>query len=116
MTNIYSILRESAKSIRAQNIFTASKEIFGIKIFRNSSNFSKLQEIYLSWLYSYDLIHRDLITEKISKHVMDNELFEDAYLMWRRENKYKADKSDKKQKDVNLIVGKKIIFPKKEDK
>jgi len=108
--NIYSLLRELAKSIKAQNLFVTAKEINGIRLFRNSFDFSKLQEIYLSYLYNYDSINRDIILEKISDHVIDNEIYTDAYLLWKRKNLKKTMK-DNKQNDVNLVVGKKINFP-----
>jgi hypothetical protein len=111
--NIYLKIRELAKSIRAQNLFLAAKEVNGIRIFRNSFNLSKLQEIYLSQLYNYDSINRDIILEKISKHVTDNEIYTDAYLLWKQKNIKKINKKDNKQKDVNLVVGKEINFPTK---
>ena len=112
--NIYSTIRKLAKSVKSQNLFTASKEINGIRIFKNTINFSKFQEFYLSWLYSYDLIYRDLITEKISVHVMDNELFTDSYLLWRKEKKYNQEQKDTVKKDVHLVVGTTINFPKED--
>ena len=110
---IYSKLRELAKSIRAQNLFVAAKEINGIRLFRNSFDFSKIQEIYLSHLYNYDSINRDIILDNISKHVFDSEIYEDSYLLWKRKN-IKTKKNNKKS-DVNLVTGKKINFPKKDN-
>jgi len=112
--NIYSLLRNLAKSIRAQNIFVASKEMSGIHIFKNTINFSRVQEFYLSWLYSYDMIMRDIIVDKISEKVLTDELYEDSYLLWRRENKYKEEnKSQDNKKDLYLVSGKTINFPKR---
>jgi len=113
MNNIYSKLRDLAKSIKHQNLFTASKEVYGIKLFHNNFNFSKIQEIYLSHLYSYDSINRDIILEKISEHVVDNEIYEDAYLLYKRKNIKKINTKDNKQNEVSLVVGKKINFPTK---
>lgn len=115
MENIYSKLKNLAKSIKAQNLFTAAKEINGIKLFRNSYDFSRLQDIYLSYLYSYDSINKDIIIEKISKHVFDSEIYEDAYLLWKRKNMKKINSKEDKQKDVNLVVGNKIKFPTNKD-
>ena len=112
MDNIYSKLRNLAKSVRAQNLFVAVKEVQGIQLFRNNYDFSKLQEIYLSFLYMYDTINRDIIVDKISDKVLECELYEDAYMTWRRKNNKKAEKEDKSKKDVNLVVGKNIKFPK----
>ena len=114
MENIYSKLRELAKSIKAQNLFVAAKDINGIRLFKNSFNFSKIQEIYLSNLYTYDTINRDIIFEKISKHVLDNYIYEDAYLLWKRKNIKKSTIKDNKQNDINLVVGSNIKFPTKE--
>jgi len=110
MINIYSQLRNLARSIRMQNLFVASKEINGIRLFKNSVDFSRLQEIYLSQLYNYDSISRDIIIDKISEHVTDNEIYADSYLLWKRKNIKKTDMKDNKQKDVNLVVSKKINF------
>jgi hypothetical protein len=114
--DIYTSIRELAKSIHAQNLFIAAKDISSIKLFKNNFNFSKIQEFYLNWLYNYDVIFRDILIEKISKHVTDNNIYTDAYLLWRKENINKKDKSSNKRNDVSLVVGKTINFPAKEDK
>jgi len=111
--NTYSLLRKLARSIRAQNLFIAAKEINGIRIFKNLYDLSKLQEIYLSNLYNANAISNDIILEKISEHVFDSEIMEDAYLLWKRKNMKKINIKDNKQNDVSLITGKHIKFPKK---
>jgi len=113
--NIYKILKELAKSSRAQNLFFASKEINSIKLFDNDCNLSALQEMYLNLLYHYDNLSRDIITDNISKKVLENDLYEDAYCLWKKEKKPKQ-KKDNKKSDVYLTVSNKIKFPKKEDK
>ncbi len=112
--NIYSGIRNLAKSIKAQNTFIAAKELRGIQLFRNVMDFSKLQELYLSYLYIYDSINKDIITDKISKHIWDSEVYEDAYLIWKRGNNKKTTKDNKKN-DVSLVTGKKINFPTKSE-
>jgi hypothetical protein len=114
MKSIYSKIRELAKSIKHQNLFVAAKEINGIKLFKNSFDFSRIQEIYLSHLYSYDSINRDIILEKISKHVLDSEIYEDAYLLWKRKNIKKTNTKDKSEKELHLVTGNKVNFPKKD--
>jgi len=111
--NIYSLLRELAKLTKSQNLFIATKEISSIRLFRNTFNFSQLQEIYLNYLYIYDIIMKDIITDKISKHVIDNEIYTDAYMLWRKENKYKEDTKLSKKRDLHLVVGREIKFPKR---
>lgn len=112
MENIYNRLRILAKSVRAQNLFVAVKELHGVRLFRNEVDFSKLQEIYLSFLYMYDTINRDIIVDKISEKVLECEIYEDAYMTWKRKNN-KSEKENKSKKDVNLVVGKEIKFPAK---
>jgi len=116
MENLWKNLRDVAKSSRIQNLFTASKEISSIHLFRNFVDFSKLQEIFLNYLYIYDSIMKDIIIEKISKHVLDNEIYEDAYILWKREKKTKNIKDEsqvKKGREVFLVAGKNIKFPTK---
>ena len=108
--NIWYNIRLLAKSIKAQNLFAAAKEISSIKLFKNNFNFSKIQELYLNYLYMYDAILKDIITENISKHVIDNEIYEDSYMLWRKENRYKKQKSQDKNKGVHLVAGNKIKF------
>lgn len=115
MNNIYTNLRSLAKSVRAQNFFAAVKEINGLYLFHNKFDFSKIQEIYLSYLYNYDSINKDIILEKISKHVLDSEIYEDSYLLWKRKNinKKQDEKDNNKKREVKLVMGKDIKFPEK---
>jgi len=114
MDNTYSKLKKLAKSIRIQNLFIAVKEINGIRLFKNTFNLSRLQEIYLSYLYNYDSINRDIILEKISKHVLDNEINEDSYILWKNKNFKKVNIKDNKSNELNLVSGKNIKFPDKQ--
>lgn len=115
MQNIYKSVVDLARSVRMQNLFLVSKEIASIKLFKNNFNFSKLQEIYISYLYTFDLLNKDIVVEGISKKVMEHEIYWDSYLTYKRNHKKNQEQSDKK-KDVNLVVGKTIHFPTKEIK
>ena len=111
--DIYIALRDLAKSIESQNLFLASKEIHGIYLFKNNFDFSKIQTIYLSYLYNYNSINRDIIIEKISKHVLDNFIYEDSYLLYRSKNNKNPKLKPDKQNEVSLVLDEKIIFPKR---
>lgn len=111
MNNIYYILRKLARSVRAQNLFVVVKEINNIRLFKNSYDLSNLQNIYLSYLYNANMINNDIVIDKISKHVFDNEIYEDSYLLWKQKNNKKTDKENNKKNDVNLVVSRKINFP-----
>lgn len=113
MKNIWDSLCDLAKSIRYQNLFLASKEVFGIRLFRNSIDLSNIQNIFLSYLYNFDVINQDIILERISKHVLDNNIYWNSYLIWKSKNRKKINIKNDKQKSVNLVMGKHIKFPKK---
>jgi hypothetical protein len=105
-------LRELAKSTRAQNIFLASKEHQGIRLFNNCSDFSLMQELYLNLLYTYNSINQDIIIHKISRLVLDKELYTDAYILWKNEKGFQSE-DIKKTHDLELTPATKINFNKK---
>lgn len=113
--NIYSAVRKLAKTVSAQNMFHAAKEMNGIKIFRNEIELSKIQQIYLSYLFMYSSIGQDIQLEKISEHVTDDEIYEDAYMKWKKERK-DVTKKDNSQKDLKLVMSNTIKFPTSEVK
>jgi len=113
MNNIYEKLENLAKSPRIQNLFAAAKEISGIRLFHNSYDFSRLQEIYLLYLYNFDCINRDIIIDKISKQVLDNKIYWDSYLIW-KQKKPKKNTKENKLRELNCVVTNKIKFPPKE--
>lgn len=90
----------------------ASKDMSGIKIFKNAIDLSKIQCIFLSNLYNFETIYRDIITENISKHVLDNHIYWNSYFLWKQKKSNKQDIIRKKHNNVNLVTGKKIIFKK----
>jgi len=113
--DIFDIIRKLAKTQRAQNLFSVSKELSGIKLFRNNCDLSRIQEEYLLYLYMYESLARDIEVDKISKHVYDKELYEDSYLLWKRKKGNKLQEKSGNQ-EVKLVKGKRVIFPKSEDK
>lgn len=109
--NLITLVRKLAKTDKAQNNFTIAKELHGMKLFRNSHDFSKLQGIYLSFLYMYDSILRDIALENISELVLKDEIFSDAYVIWKRKKQYKSQESNKNNY-IHIVAGNKITFPK----
>jgi hypothetical protein len=115
--DIYRLLIKLAKSLNYQNLFQASKEVNGIRLFRNDTDFSKIQRFFLNYLYIFDTIYQDIATKNISKYVLDdNDIYWESYILWRREKGNKEDNKETKQHDVKLIISDKINFPKSEDK
>jgi hypothetical protein len=112
MENYWTYLRKLAKTIRYQNIFIATKEQNGIHLFKNVCEFTGIQETFLSLLYVYDLINRDIAVDNISKKTIENDLYADAYMMWRNKSKNKKEDKPNSANDVHLVAGKNITFPK----
>lgn len=117
--NIIKALHNLAKETGTQNIFQASKEINGIYLFENKVNFTKIQNIFLELLYTYESLKKDIIIEKISNKVLEDEIYMEAYLKWKRSDKRNRQKEEKKQQksgNLKLAPTNKIIFPTVEKK
>lgn len=112
--NIYEGIQELAKSVKYQNYFIAAKEIGSIKLFDNERDLSKLQELFLSYLYTFESINHDIVLDKISPKVLDNQIYWESYLLYKK-NRKKEDNPSKK-KDLTLVAGRRIKFPKKRNK
>lgn len=93
----FNALRKLARSNRWQSIYARSKEISGIKLFVNSSDFTPLQVAFLQWLELYSIMEMDLAMKEkdISRAVIEDDYRTDAYL-------YCKEHCDKNKKDVNL--------------
>lgn len=113
MNDIYHFIRKLAKTTKYQNLFLAVKELHGLQLFHNITDLSKMQDLFLNYLYMYDTLNTDIAVDNISKHVLDNELYEDSYMLWRREKKNKEKEEDNKASDVKLVLSDKIEFPKR---
>ena len=109
-------VRKLAKSIKYQNLFFLAKDLKNIQIFDNLGNFSQLQDMFFSYLYMYDALNQDIAIKKVSKQVLDSEIYEDAYLLWKKEKGSNSIESENTKHDVVLVNTDKIIFPKKEVK
>lgn len=108
------LIRKITKSIKFQNLYQASKEINGILLFKNSTDFTLLQEIFLSYLYFYNNLNSEVEMNKINKKIFDNYVYEDAYMLWRREVGY-DEKSRNKKRDIHIAFhNKKMKFKEKE--
>lgn len=113
MSDIYTNLRCLAKSIRVQNLFTAVKEIHTLKLFKNIRELSNLQQYYLSLIYMYDALYKDIASENVSKKIMDSDLYADCYILWKKEKENKhIDTPQLTGKDVRLVPAKTIKFNK----
>lgn len=98
------LLRKLAKDIRYMNLFEAAQKVNGINLFKNNTDFSDMQQLFLSYLYFYHGLYLDLAMKKVSKSVLDNEIFEDAYTYWRNNHTPKDKKQQEgKKQDLKLV-------------
>jgi hypothetical protein len=107
---MYKQIRELAKSTKWQNLYSRAKEISGIKLFNNDTDFSLLQHHMMYLLETYYSLYIDLYSDKpyISKKVIENDLRTEAYLLWKNKNKNKPLTKKKENKQDNKVPG--IIF------
>jgi hypothetical protein len=111
--NIYDIIRKLAKSTKYQNLFVAAKDIATIHLFRNDTELSKLQDMFLAYLYLYDNLFTDISLKEVSKKVIENSIYEDAYFYWKREHKTETKTQDNSKSQIKLVKGTNIKFPKR---
>lgn len=109
-------IRKLAKTSKYQNLFFLAKELKNIQIFANLGDFSQLQDMLFSYLYMYDALNQDIAIKKVTKKILDSEIFEDAYLLWKKEKGNNNTESENAKHDVMLVATDKIVFPRKEIK
>lgn len=113
--NLESQIRKLARSNYYQEIYNASKECSGIRLFDNSANFSGPQYLLLYWLRVYSMVYDEryqLEWENLDDDVIKDNDRLDAFLYWRRKEqekklrKYKEEqrKSDKKTKGKSFPI------------
>ena len=98
-------IRKLAKNNKNLNLFSASKELNGVRLFRNDIDLSKIQNLFINYLYFYYNLNQNISTGEVSKDVLKSEVREDAYSVWqsKREKKDIEDKKDNNKKhDVHL--------------
>lgn len=107
-------LRIFAKSNYWQTIYARAKELYGLKLFDNDTDFTSIQINLLQWSEIYYSLELDLAMKKpfISREVLNDELRCDAYLLVRDEleNYKKEDIPNKKKKVDNNSKIPTVIF------
>jgi len=76
-------LRELAKTDYYQAVYNNAKEL-GMQMFENTYNFTRLQLMFLSFAGMYSCIQTDIAMGDIGERVLDNFIYEDAYMHWKR--------------------------------
>lgn len=100
-------LRKMARSSYWQRIYRASKNIGSISLFENTCNLSGIQNLFLHWLETYDILYSELYSKEwdiLTEDMIEDDIRCDAFLYWRHrqqqkmlyENKKESSNSDKK--------------------
>jgi hypothetical protein len=113
MLDIY--LRKLAKSKEMLNLFVALKDMKCFKLFNNEKDLSKLQSIFLSYLYFYHNLNLDISAKRVSEKVLEDEIYENAYAHYRNNEKEEIDNNNStKKKTIQGVFSKdnKIKFSK----
>lgn len=113
--NVEQIIRKLAKESKYQNLFVATKDLNGFVLFKNNIDLSRIQEVFLSYLYFYYDIYQDISTKKIDKIILSDEIYEDAYMYWKKikgnekeSNKKTQKKQENTSKNIMLVFDNKV--------
>lgn len=115
-------IRKLAKSHKYQVLFNRAKDISGIQLFNNKTEFSYIQILFLHWLNIYNTLFMDLLRkeEYITEDVINDPIRVDAYLIYRSKVQSKKETSKdyitKKKEKVQAPGIPKILFTPKRDK
>lgn len=87
-TNKLYTIRDLANSAKYQTLISTYEEICSIPLFKNNTDFSKIQIMFLSWLKFYKFLRQEVANDEVSELVLSDEIYADAYYYW-RSKKYK---------------------------
>jgi len=81
-------LRKLAKNDYWSSLYSRAKDL-KLKLFNNETDFTVLQVRFLNWLEIYNHLYIELAMneELLSKHVIEDDIRTDAYLLYKRKNK-----------------------------
>jgi len=108
--NLEESIRKFAKNIENQNLFLSAKDLNCIKLFNNDNDYSQLQHLFLSYLYFYHNLYTEIGMKEVSEKVLEDTIYEDAYMVYKKNKPEKKSKIDNKKSSIHLI------FPKQKSK
>lgn len=100
---ILSKIRKTSKTTYYQTIYGLDNKHLNIKIFNNDMNLTLFQINFLNCLAMYSAIYMDIYMHEVSDKVLDNEIYEDAYLYYKSKRK-KDEKKIPQQKEAPKIT------------
>lgn len=103
-------IRELARSSYWQEIYNASKNGSNIQLFKNTSNFSGIQYLFLYWARVYSMLYEELYSmewKNLDEEVINDNTRCSAFLYYRRkkqeEELRKAKRKNKGKDKPNMM-------------
>ncbi len=98
-------IRTLCKSNYYQTLYSQDKNI-GIKLFRNNSDYTPIQILFLNYLGYYGSLYFDFSLGDVDEKVFENIIYEDAWSYYKRKKKDKkkieGKNMDKKNEENSL--------------
>lgn len=109
---IFNSLRELARNTHWQIVYSRSKEISGISLFENNTDFTPVQVAFLQWLEIYHSLEVDLAMKEpyITRDVIEDDIRCDAYLQLRDSKENKKDKEAPAENAENISHIPSVMF------
>ena len=81
-------LRELAKEDYYQSMYASFKEL-GLQLFENRTDLTRIQLWFISFMSIYSVINMDIALGEITDRVLENTIYEDAYLVYKKRSSAK---------------------------
>jgi len=81
-------IRKLAKSSYWQTIYSYAKELH-FPIFNNSRDFTEVQILMLNYISFYNALNLDIAIGDVTDIVLENELYEEAYMYFKQKSEKK---------------------------
>lgn len=96
--DIEKIIRKLSKSNKWQTIFSLTKEA-GFPIFENTTDYTEYQILFLNFLSFYYNLYTEVALNDIPLYIFKDEIYEDAYMYYKRKEKVKDYSASLKPQD-----------------
>jgi len=107
-TAVLRAIRILAKHYKYQSVYNLEKMQF--KIFQNERDLSEIQLAFLDYLAFYNNIYTDISLGEIDSKVIENDIYEDAYVYWRR---HKPEEKPKQRAPEHPVTSKWVFKKRK---
>lgn len=107
------LLRKLARQPSAQFMYNRSKELPGVRLFANTTDFTFIQTCYLQWLEIYSSLYEDIASGKkfINETILKDDMRVNAYLLYRSLKKDDNEPEPQDTPDTNAAPS--IVFTNK---